>query len=157
MIVHILRMYNYNHPHTWDESLPYVQNNYNIALYSSTRHSPFLVGLGFQPVGPIDVSLTLAPGIHTLRMISLQSKNPQYSLSRFITSANRSRRFFKNPMLTTSSDMINIGYSFRLETKEHLIGPHQKLCPLWYRPYTITKTVGSNYFELNTPPFLVLH
>jgi hypothetical protein len=24
MILHILRMYNYKHPHTWDESLPYV-------------------------------------------------------------------------------------------------------------------------------------
>jgi hypothetical protein len=41
--------------------------------------------------------------------------------------------------------------------KEHLIGPHRKLCPLLYRPYTITKDVGRNYFELNTPPFLGLH
>jgi hypothetical protein len=29
MIVHILRMYNSKHPHTWDESLPYVQHSYN--------------------------------------------------------------------------------------------------------------------------------
>ena len=27
MIVHILHMYNSNHPRTWDESLPYVQHN----------------------------------------------------------------------------------------------------------------------------------
>ena len=41
MIVHILRMYNSNHPLTWDESLPYVQHSYNQALHSSTDHNPF--------------------------------------------------------------------------------------------------------------------
>jgi hypothetical protein len=41
--------------------------------------------------------------------------------------------------------------------KERLIEPHQKLIPLCYGPYTITKVVGSNVFELNTPPFLGLH
>ena len=57
MIVHILHMYNSKHPHTWDESLPYVHNSYTRALYSSTSHNPFQVGLGFQPLGPIDVAL----------------------------------------------------------------------------------------------------
>jgi hypothetical protein len=41
--------------------------------------------------------------------------------------------------------------------KERLIGPHQKLHPLCYGPYTITKAVGNNAFELNTPLFLGLH
>jgi hypothetical protein len=41
--------------------------------------------------------------------------------------------------------------------KEHLTGPHHKLFPLRYGPYTITKDVGSNDFDLNTPPFLGLH
>jgi hypothetical protein len=60
MIVHILHMYNSKHPCTWDESLPYVQHSYNRALHSSTDHNPFQVGLGFQPLGPIDVALPLA-------------------------------------------------------------------------------------------------
>ena len=60
MIVHILRMYNSKHPRTWDESLPYVQHSYNRALHSSTGHSPFQVGLGFQPLCPIDVAMPLA-------------------------------------------------------------------------------------------------
>jgi hypothetical protein len=29
MIIHILCMYNYKHPHTWDVSLSYVQHSYN--------------------------------------------------------------------------------------------------------------------------------
>jgi hypothetical protein len=41
--------------------------------------------------------------------------------------------------------------------KEHLTEPHRKLCPLLYGPYIITKVVGRNDFELNTPPFLGLH
>jgi hypothetical protein len=60
MIVHIMRMYKSKNPHTWDESLPYVQKNYNKALHRSTDHSPFQVGLGFQPLGPIDVTIPLA-------------------------------------------------------------------------------------------------
>ena len=41
--------------------------------------------------------------------------------------------------------------------KECLVGPHRKLHPLRYGPYTITKAVGDNSFELSIPPFLVLH
>jgi hypothetical protein len=41
--------------------------------------------------------------------------------------------------------------------KEHLTGPHLKLHPLLYGPYTITKDVGDNDFELSIPPFLGLH
>jgi hypothetical protein len=60
MIVHILCMYNSKHSRTWDESLFYVQHNYNRSLHSSIDHSPFQVGLGFQPLGPIDVVMPLA-------------------------------------------------------------------------------------------------
>ena len=60
IIVHILRMYNSKHPCTWDESLPYVQHSYNRALHSSTNHNPFQVGLGFQPLCPIDLSMPFA-------------------------------------------------------------------------------------------------
>ena len=56
MIVHIPCMYNSSHPRTWDDSLPYVQH---IALHSSISHSPLQVGLGFKPLGPIDVALPL--------------------------------------------------------------------------------------------------
>jgi hypothetical protein len=60
MIVHILCMYNSKHPRTWDESLLYVKHSYNRDLHSSTDHSTFQVGLGFQPLGPIEVALPLA-------------------------------------------------------------------------------------------------
>jgi hypothetical protein len=64
------------------------------------------------------------------------------------------------------SAMINTGchISFRWETKcgytcrkNTLQGPIEKLLPLCYGPYTITKVVGDNDFELNIPPFLGLH
>ena len=60
MIVHILHMYKSKNICRWDESLSYVQHNYNMALHSSNDHRPFQVGLGFQPIGPIDVALPLA-------------------------------------------------------------------------------------------------
>jgi hypothetical protein len=52
-------MHNYKKHRTWDESLPYVQHSYNRALYSSTNHNPFQLGLGFQRLDPIDVALPL--------------------------------------------------------------------------------------------------
>jgi hypothetical protein len=60
MIVPILRMYNSKHQRAWDESLPCVQHSYNMALHSSINHSLFQVGMGFQPLGPIDVAIPLA-------------------------------------------------------------------------------------------------
>ena len=41
--------------------------------------------------------------------------------------------------------------------KECLTGPHRKLRSLQYGPYTVTKAVGTNAFELSIPPFLGLH
>jgi hypothetical protein len=41
--------------------------------------------------------------------------------------------------------------------KEHLAGPYHKIHPLRYGPYTITKAIGDNAFELSIPPFLGLH
>ena len=68
-------------------------------------------------------------------------------------------------MLSTSNDMINIGCNTtsRWETKcgyickRCLVGPYRKIRPLRYGPYTITKVVGENSFELSIPPFLGLH
>jgi hypothetical protein len=77
-----------------------------------------------------------------------------------------SMRFCRKPMLSTSSAKINIRYRTKFQVgdkvwlhlqKEHLTGPHPKLFPLRYGPYTITKAVGDNAFDLNTPPFLGLH
>jgi hypothetical protein len=61
----------------------------------------------------------LQPHRQTLPMFILRPKNPLDTLSRFITSANRSMRFYKNPILSTSNTMINTGYhtSFRLLTR----------------------------------------
>ena len=41
--------------------------------------------------------------------------------------------------------------------KECLTGPHRKIHLLRYGPYTITKDIGNNAFELSIPPFLGLH
>jgi hypothetical protein len=40
---------------------------------------------------------------------------------------------------------------------EHLVGPYRKIHLLQYGPYTITKAIGDNAFELSIPPFLGLY
>jgi hypothetical protein len=76
-----------------------------------------------NPWDPLMLHFLLQPHRQTLPLINLRSKKPPYSLSRFNTSANRSRRFCRNPMLSTSSAMINTEYhtSFRLATKSGYI------------------------------------
>jgi hypothetical protein len=166
MIVHILRMYNSKHPCTWDESLPYVQHNYNRALHSSTDHSPFQVGLGFQPLGPIDVALPLA----TTQAESSHVQSEADKATRFIERIQHIRQQVHeilqkaNAKYKQRHDQHRVPHQFQVGDKvwlhlqkECLTGPHRKLRPLRYGPYTITKVVGSNAFELNTPPFLGLH
>jgi hypothetical protein len=41
MVMHILQMYKSKHPCTWDDSLSYLQHNYNKSIHNSTGHSPF--------------------------------------------------------------------------------------------------------------------
>jgi hypothetical protein len=166
MIVNILRMYNSKYLHTWDESLSYVQHSYNRALHSSTDHNPFQVGLGFQPLGPIDVALPL-------------TVTSTYS-SPAPTEADKANRFIEqiqhicqqvqdilqksNDKYKQRHDQHRVLHKFHVGDKiwfhlqkKHLTEPHWKLCPLCYGPYTVIKAMGDNAFELNIPPFLGLH
>jgi hypothetical protein len=83
----------------------------------------FRWGWDSNPWDPLMLHFLLPPHRQTLPMISLRSTKPPDSLSGFSTSANSCRRFCRNPMLSTSSAMINTGYhtSFRLATKSGYI------------------------------------
>jgi hypothetical protein len=120
MIMHILHMYNSKHPHTWDESLPYVQHNYNKAIHSSTNHNPFQVGLGFQPLGPMDVALPLAATQEDSSHAQTEVEKDTWFIEQISnTSSNRFRIFYRSPMPSTSNAMINTRChtSFRWEIK----------------------------------------
>jgi hypothetical protein len=119
MIVHILHMYNYKNPCTWDESLLYVQHRYNQALHSSTDHSPLQVGLGFQPLGPMDVALPLVVTSIKSSPAPTEAEKATSSLSGSNASANKFRISYRSPMTSTSSTMINIKchISFKWEKK----------------------------------------
>jgi len=166
MIVHILRMYNSKHPCTWDVSLPYVQYSYNRALHSSTGHNPFQVGLGFQPLCPIDVAMPLV-ATHT-NSTHVQSEIDK--ATSFIEHIQHIRQQVhdilekSNAKYKQRHDQHRVPHKFQVGDKvwlhlqkERLTGAYQKLRPLQYGPYTITKAVGDNSFELNIPPFLGLH
>jgi hypothetical protein len=166
MIVHILRMYNWKHPHTWDESLPYVQHSYNQSLHNSTGNNPFQVGLGFQPLGPMDVALPLV----TTSIESSSDPLKAEKATRFIEWIQHIHQQVQDILQNSNAkykqrhDQHRVPHKFQVGDKvwlhlhkERLTGPHQKLCPLHYGLYTITKAMGDNAFELNIPPFLGLH
>jgi hypothetical protein len=166
MIVHILRMYNSKHPHTWDESLPYVQHSYNQALHSSTGHNPFQVGLGFQPLGPIDVALPLAVTSTDSSPAPTEADKATWFIEwiQHIHQQVQDILQKSNDKYKQCHDQHRVPHKFQVGDKvwlhlqkERLTGPHRKLHPLCYGSYTITKAMGDNSFELNIPPFLGLH
>ena len=107
----------------------------------------------------------LWPPRKTHPMPQLKMKNTPSSLSGSITFSNRFNVFYKSPMPSTRNAMFNITChtSFRWETnfgctyRRTTLRPHREIHPLYYGPYTITKAMGENYFELNLPPFLGFH
>jgi hypothetical protein len=76
-----------------------------------------------KPWVPLMLHYLLQPHRQALPMFILRLRKTPDSLSRFITSANRSMRFCRKPMLSTSNAMINTMYhtSFRLETSSSYI------------------------------------
>jgi hypothetical protein len=124
------------------------------------------LGLGFQPLDPIDVALPLA----VTSTDSSPAPTEVGKATRFIEWIQNIRQQFQD-ILQKSNDKYNqchdehqvphkfqMGNKFWLHLqKERLTGPHQKLHPLCYGSYTITKVVGDNAFKLNIPLFLGLH
>jgi hypothetical protein len=166
MIVHIMHMYNSKNPHTWDVSLPYVQHSYNKALHCSAVHSPFEVGLGFQPLGPIDVALPLATTHEEYSHVQFEANKATIFIEPIHHICQQVHEILQkaNAKYKQSHDQHCVPHHFQLGykvwlhlQKDHLTGPHRKVHPLRYGPYTITKAMGRNDFELNTPPFLRLH
>jgi hypothetical protein len=124
------------------------------------------VGLGFQPLGPIDVSLPLS----TTEIDSSPDQSALEKATRFIEQIQHICQQVEEILQKSNAkykqchDKHRVPHQFQVGDKVYLhlqnnclTEPHQKLRPLRYGPYTITKVVGSNAFELNTPPFLGMH
>ena len=139
MIVHIFHMYNSKHPCTWDENLPYVQHSYNRALHNSTNHSPFQVGLGFQPLCPIDVAMpfvaTQADSTHIPSKVSKANsfiERIQHIHQQVHDILDRSNAKYKH-----RHDQHQVQHNFQVDDKvwlhlqkKRLTGLHRKLHPL---------------------------
>jgi hypothetical protein len=144
----------------------YPSHSYNRALHSSTGHSPFQVGLGFQPLGHIDVALPLAVTSTNSSPTPTEADKDTYFIERI-------QHIFQkvHDILQKSNDKYKqchgqhrVPHNFQVGDKvwlhlqkERLTRPHQKLRTLHYGSYTITKAMGDNTFELNIPPFPGLH
>jgi hypothetical protein len=81
--------------------------------------SHFRWGWDSNPLVPLMSHYLLQPHKKNIPMFCLRLINPTDSLSGFITSSNRSMRFSRKLMLSTSNTMINSGYhtSLRWETR----------------------------------------
>jgi hypothetical protein len=114
----------------------------------------------------MDVALPLVATQTTHHLLQLKLTKPPSSLRGSNTSCQQVQDILQksNAKYKQHHDQHRVPHKFQVGDKvwlhlqkERLTGPHQKLHPLHYGPYTITKAVGDNDFELNIPPFLGLH
>jgi hypothetical protein len=125
----------------------------------------FRWGWDSNPWVPLMLHYLLQPHRKNLPMFSLRPTKPPDSLRiQHIHQQVHEILQKANAKYKQCHDQHRVPHQFQVGDKvwlhlqkEHLTGPHRKLHPLRYGPYTITKVVGSNAFELNTPPFLGLH
>jgi hypothetical protein len=85
--------------------------------------APLRWGWDSNPWVPLMLHYLLQQHRQILPMFIRRPTKPLDSLSRFSTTTNMSKRFCRNPMLSTSSTMINIGYhiSSKWETRSGYI------------------------------------
>jgi len=124
------------------------------------------VGLGFQPLCPIDVAMAFAV-THTNSAHVQSETNISTSFIEHIQHIRQQVHDIlekSNAKFKQRHDQHRVPHKFQVGDKvwlhlqkERLTGTSRKLRPLRYGPYTITKAVGANEFELNIPPFLGLH
>ena len=83
----------------------------------------FRWGQDSNPWVPLMLHYLLQPNRYNLPMFIPSSTKPLDSLSEFSTSANKSMRFCRKPMLSTSNAMINTRYhtNFRWQTRSSYI------------------------------------
>jgi hypothetical protein len=124
------------------------------------------VGLGFQPLGPIDVALPLAFTSAESSPIPTEANKATWFIERIQHICQQVQDILQtsNDKYKQCHDQHRVPHKFHVRDKvwlhlqkERLTGPHRKLRPHSYGPYTITNTMGDNDFELNIPPFLGLH
>jgi hypothetical protein len=124
------------------------------------------VGLGFQPLGPIDVALPLTVTSTDSSLAPTEANKATQFIERIQHICQQVQDILQksNDKYKQRHDQHWVPHKFQVGDKvwlhlqkKRLTGPHRKLCPLRYGSYTITKAVGDNAFELNIPPFLGLH
>jgi hypothetical protein len=124
------------------------------------------VGLGFQPLGPIDVALPLAVTSTKSSLAPTEADKATWFIEwiQHIRQQVQDILQKSNEKYKQRHDQHWVPHKFQVGDKiwlhlqkECLKRPHRNLRPLRYGSYTITKAVGDNSFQLNIPPFLGLH
>jgi hypothetical protein len=96
-----------------------VQHIYNRALHRSTPIFPFRWVWDFNHWVPLMLHYTLHPQRKNHPMLNMRKPKPLSLLNELRTSGDRSMIFYRNPMLSANSAMINTEChtSFRWETR----------------------------------------
>jgi hypothetical protein len=149
-----LRAFCNDHQDDWDDYLDMLELGFNSAQQASTKSSPHELIFGVAPRLPIDVALdTLTPRVPAAadRVVRMREaldvarghlKNSQERQSRYADRHRRDARFSVGDQVLLSTEGLQ------------LRNFNNKLCSRFVGPFTITKVINANAYELALPPQL---
>jgi len=153
-LVTALRAFCNYHQDDWDDYLDMLELGFNSAQQASTKSSPHELVYGVAPRLPIDVALdTLTPRVPAAVDRAARMKQAlDFARGQLVTAQERQAR---NADRHRRDLKLAVGDQVLLST-EHLQLRNftNKLCSRFVGPFSVTKVVNANAFELALPPQL---
>ena len=149
-----LRSFCNDHRDDWDDYLDMLELGFNSAVQASTKKSPHELVYGIPPRLPIDVALdTLTPRVPAAVDRATRMKEAfEFGRSQLIVAQERQAR---NADRHRRELKLAVGDQVLLSTEGlQLRNFTDKLCSRFIGPFTITKMINVNSFELKLPPQL---
>ncbi|CAL1359601.1 unnamed protein product [Linum trigynum] len=138
---------------TWEDCLPHVEFAYNRAVHSTTKHSPFELVYGFNPLTPLDltplplkeqVNMDGAKKAEFVKNLHEKARlNIEMRMEQIMKNVNRNRK----PRSFEVGDWVWVHLR-----KERF--PHQrrsKLLPRSEGPFQVISKVGNNAYKIDLP------
>ena len=146
-LINMLSMYTDADQHDWDDHLPFVLFAYRSAVQSSTKHSPFYLMYGRNPIFPVDIAL--APTVTNPRVLEYaQTLKDRLELAYEVAHSNievaqQINKFHYNQQQKQGPLEYFVGDQVWVFHPAGKTGPAKKLLRKWKGPFEV-QVVKSN-------------
>lgn len=160
MVENYLRCYCSLRQDDWDEFLPAAEFAYNSAKSEELQATPFQVDLGWNPRGPLDMSLPVDCTVESVAQFNLRMNSAledarfAHELAKARHASYNARKF--SPSLYQEGDRVWISRGLFKDAVSKSQSS-DKLGSRRFGPFTVVELVGKNAVRLDLPSNMRLH